>query len=1052
MNMRWLFLWCFAAVIAVATTAGAENIEAIEAAKKFELPAGFKAEVVAAEPLLANPVSFSINEKGEIYVAETYRLDNAVMDITKRPDWIKADLALRRVSDREKFLTNAFGTNQIFLTRNADLMVALLDTNRDGVIETRKIMTPGGLRQVSSGLAAGVLARGNKVWLACVPDLWRFDDPQATNHTAKRLSTGYGVHIGVTGHDLHGLTLGMDGKLYYSMGDRGFVVQTRIGTTMNYPDTGGILRCNQDGSELEVYAIGLRNPQELTFDELGNLWAADNDTAGADKSRLIHVVEGADYGWRTSYQHMKGFGPWVQENAWEGRIDGTLPTCGEPAQGPAGFAYYPGTGLPSGYEGCFLLCDFPGGIQTFRVEPKGASYVIKDKKRFLWNAWPTDVEFGFDGGLYFSDWVNGWTLPQKGRIYKITNPDVAKDPKTISTAKIFAEGLENKTVEELVALLEHHDLRVRQGAHLILGKKPQAKPALLALATDPAKSRAPRLHAIWALRMHGIIDSAHLEKLLADPDQEIRAQAMGGAPTATLVRMMKDESPRVRFYAAMALKSKILLDSNNTLAADAAIEFLERNGDADPYLTHAGVQLLIYSRPGLQRARKHAAVAVRRAALLADRAVGSSVIGTYLNDPVLVYEAARAINDVPVVAGASALAALLTNNCPENVMSRAINANYRIGGPPAAVRLATFAAKTDAPAASRVDALSCLGNWEEPSDLDRVMGLYRPIPANVRRRPDSVAIEALQPHWAALFADKEPAVAKAALQCVDDLNVREQETNVLAVFRSTARPKEVRAAALKVLGGFNETNFASVVEMALAEKDFKAEALGLVPTNATPAIVKTVLETISNEGDVPTLQAAFDAVNRLAPKEAEPVLKQALGRLDKKELPREVALDLLEAATNYPALKRDIGNDALLVGGNAEAGRRVFVEKTEVACQRCHALNGIGGTVGPALDGIGARQPREYLLDSILTPNKAIAKGYENVTVTFVDGSTLTGVVTEQTTLTIGLFTQEAGKLFLRRADLKGATSAPSSMPDGLADALTKTELRDLVEFLASLK
>src|SRR5205085_3416295 len=129
---------------------------------------------------------------------------------------------------------------------------------------------------------------------------------------------------------------------------------------------------NFDASGLEVVATGLRNPQELTFDEYGNLWTADNDTAGEDKCRLIYVVEGADYGWRTSYQHMKGFGPWVQEKLWEGKLDGTLPSCGEPAQGPSGFAFNPGTGLPEQFKGYFLLCDFPGGIQTFTVEPKGA--------------------------------------------------------------------------------------------------------------------------------------------------------------------------------------------------------------------------------------------------------------------------------------------------------------------------------------------------------------------------------------------------------------------------------------------------------------------------------------------------------------------------------------------------------------------------------------------------------------------------------------------------------------------------------------------------------
>ena len=266
--------------------------DAEDAARKFELPEGFRIQAVAAEPLLANPVAFSVDEQGRIFIAETYRFNNAVQDITKNTNWITSDLGLRRVSDRERFLTNAFGTNAYILTQNSDLLAALVDTNRDGWMDVRRVVRAE--RQVVSGIAAGVLARKNLVWFASIPDLWRVEDPLGTNPTTRRLSTGYGVHIGVTGHDLHGLAFGMDGKLYFSVGDRGFSVQARSGTILNYPDTGGVLRCNLDGSDLEVFATGLRNPQELTFDDLGNLWAGDNDTAGADKSRLIHVVEGAD--------------------------------------------------------------------------------------------------------------------------------------------------------------------------------------------------------------------------------------------------------------------------------------------------------------------------------------------------------------------------------------------------------------------------------------------------------------------------------------------------------------------------------------------------------------------------------------------------------------------------------------------------------------------------------------------------------------------------------------------------------------------------------------
>src|SRR5262249_30749291 len=76
------------------------STEGEEAIKRFRLPQGFKAELVAAEPLLANPVCFCIDEQGRFYVAETFRLHAGVTDIRGHMNWLDDDLASASVEDR----------------------------------------------------------------------------------------------------------------------------------------------------------------------------------------------------------------------------------------------------------------------------------------------------------------------------------------------------------------------------------------------------------------------------------------------------------------------------------------------------------------------------------------------------------------------------------------------------------------------------------------------------------------------------------------------------------------------------------------------------------------------------------------------------------------------------------------------------------------------------------------------------------------------------------------------------------------------------------------
>ena len=112
--------------------------------------------------------------------------------------------------------------------------------------------------------------------------------------------------------------------------------------------------------------------------------------------------------------------------------------------------------------------------------------------------------------------------------------------------------------------------------------------------------------------------------------------------------------------------------------------------------------------------------------------------------------------------------------------------------------------------------------------------------------------------------------------------------------------------------------------------------------------------------------------------------------------------------------------------------------------------------VGPKLDGIGKRQTRAYLLESIVQPGAKLADGFETVVLTLRDGRTLAGTLKRESssTLEVEVLDDTGTPAISRvaRAEVAQRERGPSAMPEGLAELLTSFEIRDLVEYLASLK
>ena len=453
------------------------SAEPLEAMSRMRLQQGFQVSLFAAEPMLSNPVTFALDEKNRVYVIETYRLNAGAEDNRGHMSWLDDDLASRTVADRIAMYKKHLGSNTKRLEAEHDRIRLIEDLDSDGKAD-RSTVFADGFNHMEDGIAAGLLARGGKLWFANIPNLWTLRDTKGTGQADERkiLHTGYGVHVSFVGHDLHGLKMGPDGRLYFSIGDRGAHIETP-GRTVSVPDTGAVYRCNPDGSELEIFATGLRNPQELAFDDFGNLFTGDNNSDSGDKARWVYVVEGGDSGWQIGYQYIESPNSAAvhstPRNSWYPHFPEQaayiVPPIANIADGPAGLVHYPGTGFGSRYNGHFSSsCDFRGRSPTsaasipFANKPKGAGFELVDHQQFVWNTLATDVDFTSDGAMYILDWVEGWNGPRKGRIFKVTEPEHLKDAAVLSTKKLIAEGFAQRSPEELAKLLEHADQRVRQ--------------------------------------------------------------------------------------------------------------------------------------------------------------------------------------------------------------------------------------------------------------------------------------------------------------------------------------------------------------------------------------------------------------------------------------------------------------------------------------------------------------------------------------------------------------------------------------------------------------
>lgn len=187
-----------------------------------------------------------------------------------------------------------------FVGESPNRITLLRDADGDGAPEVRETFISG-LNQ-----PFGMLLLGNTFYVANTDGVVRFPYEQGqTRITAREQKVLDLPADGYNNHWVRNVIARPDGsKLYVSVGSGTNVDEER--RDEKDPRRAAILEVNPDGSEMGIFASGLRNPIDMDWEpRTGALWTAVNERDGIGDDLvpdyLTSVREGAFYGWPYSY-------------------------------------------------------------------------------------------------------------------------------------------------------------------------------------------------------------------------------------------------------------------------------------------------------------------------------------------------------------------------------------------------------------------------------------------------------------------------------------------------------------------------------------------------------------------------------------------------------------------------------------------------------------------------------------------------------------------------------------------------------------------------------
>ncbi len=967
----------------------------------FQVVPGLQMSLAASEPAVRQPLNMHFDERGRLWVVQYLQYPfPAGLKVVKYDQYLRAVFDKVPPAPPHHF-------------KGADRITIYEDTDGDGVFEkSRDFLSDLNLaRSVVTG-RGGVWVL-NPPYLLFYPDRDRDDRPDADPEV--HLS-GFGIEDTHSG--ANSLAWGPDGWLYGAHGS------TCTATIKGIRFLGqAIWRYHPRTREFEVFAEGGGNTYSLEFDRKGRAFSGTNygDTRG------VHYEQGGAYikGWGKHgplmnpysfgwFEHMShsGYKPRFPQAMliYEG---GAIPQL--TGQIVAGMA------LTSRVQGSSLSHD----TSTFRTTDT-ETLVTTPEKWFR----PVDIKTGPDGGIYIADWCDTrlshldprdtWDK-ESGRIYRLHVPG-AKGSKPFDLAKF--------TGDELIATLTHPNKWFRQTALRLLYDRtdasllPRLKQLVMTEEVPSNKSEKIRpsaasplitqslitnhspLEFFWAVNACGGFDDAFALQSLAHPDEFIRLW------TLRLLGDSKKISPALQ---AAALK-RAQVESSSEVRAQLASTCKRLPGpDALPI--------------------------VRELLLRADDAKDKHI-------PLLLWWALenKAITDrdriLRLFEDSTFWHAPIVSQFIVQRLGRRYTAGRTEDNLRTAARLFTLAPTPD-------DTAKLITGMEEGLQGDALAT----VPPELRQRVAEVWSS--QPPTPTLisFALRlgHPPAAEAALARVADRKTPDLERRKLMVLLAERGIVAAIPVFLDLLRA--EKSEATLLELVNALQRFN-----------TPEIPRTLLD---NYAALPT-KARAAAQTALASR--TPWARELLTAVDTARLKKEqitianlLAMQNLQDTTCAALIQKHWGRltksseekeaqitrvRALLATGkgDAKSGRELF----KVVCATCHKLNNEGANIGPDLTGY-ERDNLDFILPAIVDPSLAIREEYTAFNVSTKDGQSLTGFLLDNTPQSVTISDLNQNKLVIARRDLQSLqASLTSLMPEGLLEAMTETQIRDLFAYFTA--